>query len=108
MAEALLLRAGEFFLGRGGGSGEDAEDFFFLHDDELFAINLDLGAGVLAKQDAVALVDGQRESLALIVGPAFAGGDDFAFLGLVLGRVGDDDAATGGRGFLHATDQNAV
>jgi len=53
------------FLGRAGGAGEDAEDFFFLHDDELFAINLDLGAGVLAEQDAVALFDGQREGFCL-------------------------------------------
>jgi hypothetical protein len=31
---------------------EDAEDFFFAHDQELFAVELDLGAGVLAEQDA--------------------------------------------------------
>jgi hypothetical protein len=51
----LSLSAGEFFLaavGRRGGSGQDAEDFVFFHDDEVFAINLDLGAGILAEQDA--------------------------------------------------------
>src|SRR5579864_4097799 len=72
----LFLTAGEFFLGRGGSAGQDAEDFIFFHDDELFAIDLDFGAGVLAEQDAVAFFDGQREGLAFVVGAAFAGGED--------------------------------
>src|SRR5580692_622724 len=76
--EPLLPRSGEFLLGRGCGAGEDAEDFIFLHDDELFAIDLDLGAGVLAEQNAVALFDGQWEGLAFVIGAAFAGGDDFS------------------------------
>src|ERR1700732_4889818 len=104
----LLLAAGEFFLRTGGGAGEDAEDFIFLHDDELFAVDLDLGAGVLAEQDAVALMDGQGEGLAFVVGAAFAGGNDFSLLRLVFGRVGNDDAAAGGGSFLHTTYQNAV
>src|SRR3954451_10306639 len=74
----LPLRAGEFLLGRGSGAGQDSQDFVFLHDDELFAINLDLRAGVLAEQDAVAFFDGQREGLAFVVSAALAGRDDFA------------------------------
>jgi hypothetical protein len=55
--DAWLPRAaGEFLLGRCGGAGQDAEDFFFFHDDEVFAVDLDLGAGVLAEQDAVAFL----------------------------------------------------
>src|SRR5579872_3039429 len=82
---ALALRSGQFLLGWGAGAGQDAEDFFFFHDDEVFAIDLDFGAGILAEQDAVAFFNRQREGLALVVGAAFTGGDDFALLGLVLG-----------------------
>jgi len=54
----LLPGAGEFLLGRAGGAGEHAQYFVFLHDDELFAINLDFGAGIFAEQDAVAFFYG--------------------------------------------------
>src|SRR5689334_21004016 len=33
------------------GTSENAEDFLFFHDQELFAVNLDLRAGILAEQD---------------------------------------------------------
>src|SRR5258708_9246377 len=105
---SLPLRSSQFLLGRSSRPGEDSQHFLFLHDDEVFAINLDFGAGILAEQDAVAVVNGQREGLALIVGAAFAGGDDFALLRLVFCRVGNDDAATSCRCLFHATDQNAV
>src|SRR6202050_2941650 len=107
----LLARPGGFLLpdaGRAGGSGQDAEDFVFFHNDEVFAINLDLGAGVLAEQDAVVLLHGEREGLAFIVGAAFAGRYHDALLRFVFCAVGDDDAAAGGGSFLHATYQNAV
>src|SRR5215469_309137 len=104
----LFLRSCQFLLGRGVGSAQDAEDFIFFHDDELFAVDLDLGAGVLAEQDAVAFFNGKWEGLAFVVGTAFAGGDDFALLRLVFGRVGNDDAAAGGGSFFHTTHQNAV
>src|SRR5215469_3515123 len=84
----LLLRSSEFFLRVAARAREDAEDFVFLYDDELFAINLDLGAGVLAEQDAVAFFHRQREGLAFVVGPALADGNDFALLGLSLAESG--------------------
>src|SRR5712671_4261782 len=86
---SLLARSSEFLFRRRRRPSEDAQHFLFLHDDEVFAINLDFGAGILAEQDAVAVVNGEREGLALIVGAAFAGGDDFALLRLVFGRVGN-------------------
>ncbi len=46
--------------------------------------------------------------LAFVVGFAVAGGDDFALLRLVLGAIGNDDATTGGLGFLYATYKNPV
>ena len=39
---------------------EDREDVFFAHDEVLFAVDLDVRTAVLAEQDAVALLDGQR------------------------------------------------
>src|SRR5258708_24906982 len=57
----LAPRSGELFL---GGAGQDSEDFFFAHDDEIFTIEFDFGAGILAEQDAVAFFYRQREYLA--------------------------------------------
>src|SRR5580698_3771708 len=107
-AALLALRAGEFLLGRGSGACEDAEDFVFLHDDEVFAINLDLGTGILSEQDAVVVMNGQREGLAFIVGAAFSGGNYDTLLRLVFCAVRDNDAASSGGSFLHATDEDAV
>src|SRR5579871_110302 len=104
----LPLGSGHFLLGRGGSAGERAQNFFFLHDDEIFAVNLDLGAGVLTEQDAVALFDSQREGLAIFVDAALADGNDFALLWLVFSGVRDDDSATGSGGLFHALDENAV
>ncbi len=67
---------------------EDSENFFLAHDQELFAIELDLGAGVLAEQDAVAGLDIEREHLALIVRLAFADRDNLALLWLLFAESG--------------------
>src|SRR5436190_11136897 len=64
------------------GTGDDAQNFFFAHDDELFAIQLDFRSCVLTKQDAVAFFHCQWEHFAVFVDLAFAGGDDFALLWL--------------------------
>ena len=50
----------------------------------------------------------EREDLAFVVGLAFADGDDFTFLGLFLGGVGDDDAATDGFTLFDTTNQDAI
>src|SRR3712207_8397744 len=49
-----------------------------LHDEELFAVELHLGARPLAEQDAVAGLHVQRAQLALVVQGAGAGGDHLA------------------------------
>ena len=72
---------------------DDAHDVGLLHDQELLAVDLDLGAGPLAEQDAVAGLDVERDELAGLVAGARADGDDLAFLRLLLGGVGNDDAA---------------
>src|SRR5438445_11456685 len=72
---------------------EDAEDVLLLHDEVLHAVELDLVAGVLAEEDSIALLHREREILAVVVDLAGAHGDDLALLRLLLGGVGDDEAA---------------
>src|ERR1700691_3493135 len=86
----------------------DAEDFFLAHDEKLLAVELDLGAGVLAEQNLVARLDVQREDFAFVVRLALAHGDHFALLGLFLGAVGDDDATADGFALFQTADEDAV
>src|SRR5262249_52735144 len=72
---------------------DDAHDVALLHDQEIFAIDLDLGARPLAEQHAVADPDVDRDQLAGLVAAARADGEHFALRGLLLGVVGNDDAA---------------
>jgi hypothetical protein len=93
------------------GSGslvQDAHDVGLLHDEELLTAELDLGARPLAEQDPVARLDVERAELALVVQRAGADGDDFAFLRLFLGGVGDDDAARRLLFGRHAANENTV
>src|SRR5438132_11309198 len=71
---------------------DHAEDVLLAHDQMLFAVDLDLGAGVLAEQHGVADLDVERGDLALVVRFALADRDDLALLGLFLRGVGDDDS----------------
>src|SRR6478752_377019 len=65
-------------------------------DQEILAVDGDLGAAVLAVEHDVAFVDVEGEVLALVVAPA-AGADSehCALLRLLLGGVGDDQARGG-------------
>ena len=62
----------------------------------------------MGEQDPVAIFYCEGEYLAFIVRAALADGDDFALLRLVFGAIGNDDAATSGFRFFHATHQDAV
>ena len=44
---------------------DDAEDVVLAQDEVLFAVELDLGAGVLAKENAVAFSNGESNGLAI-------------------------------------------
>src|SRR5262249_60998438 len=68
-------------------------DVALLHDEQLLAVDLDLGARPLAKQHLVASLDVEADDLAGLVARARAGSDDLALLGLLGSSVGDDDAA---------------
>src|ERR1700730_3649924 len=74
---------------------EHAHDVALLHDQEFFAFELDLGAGPLAEQHAVADLEIDRDQLAGFVAPTRTDRRDFALRGFLLGAVGHDNAAPG-------------
>src|SRR5687767_11130110 len=87
---------------------DDGEDVVLAHDDELFAVDLDLGAGVAGEDDFVALLDGKGRAFAVVETAAVADGEDLAALGLFLGGVGEDDAALGLGFGLDTLDEDLV
>src|SRR3954466_3070521 len=91
-----------------GGPIEHAHDVGFLHDHQVFAVELDLGARPLREQHAIAALDVERMQLAALVAGAGTDGEHFAFHRLFLLRVGDKNAAGGLRLRIDAADQNAV
>src|SRR5215468_8239019 len=97
---------GNLLLGRD--VGENAHDVALLHDQKLLAIDLDFGARPLAEQHAVADLDVDWDQLAGLVAAAGADRDHFALGGLFLGRVGNDDAASGLLFSVDALDHDAV
>src|ERR1700756_2333718 len=92
----------------GGSVGENAHDVAFLHDQQLLAVDLDLGARPLAEQHAVADLDVDRDQLAALITAAGADGDDFALRGLFLGGVRNNDAGSGLLFSFDALDHDAV
>src|SRR5215211_3838605 len=92
----------------GGARVEHAHDVAFLHDQQLVAVELDLGAGPLAEQHPVADLDAHRRQVALVAAGAGSDGQDLALHGLLLGGVGDDQPTLGLRLLLDAPDDDAV
>src|SRR6056297_2740430 len=74
---------------------DDAHDVGLLHDQQVFAVDTDFGAGPLAEQNAVTRLDVERGNLAGLVTRTGTDGDDFTFLRLLLGGVGNDDTTLG-------------
>src|SRR5689334_18373506 len=70
---------------------DDREHFVLAENRVLDVVELDVGAGVLADQDGVALLDVQLDALAVVVELSFADRDHFRFLRLLFRGVGDDD-----------------
>ncbi|CRI65345.1 hypothetical protein THIOKS12330042 [Thiocapsa sp. KS1] len=93
---------------RSASAFDDAHDVFFAHHQELVAVELHFGAGILAEQHAIADLHIQRAALAVVEDLALAHGDDLALDRLLGGGVRDHDAAGGRALFFHATDNNAV
>src|SRR6056297_586806 len=87
---------------------DHAQDVRLLEDQQILAVDLDLGPAPLGEQDAVSDGYVQRHHLAALVARAGAGGEHLALLRLVLGGVGNDDASRGLIVGLDPTDQHAV
>src|SRR5437764_3388504 len=87
---------------------EHAHDVGLLHDQELLAVDLDLGARPFAEQHVVACLEVDRDQLAIIVAAARAYGDDLALRGFFLGGVRNDDATGRLTLGLDALDDDAV
>ena len=88
----------EVQLGGAPGRGlafDHAHDVGLLHDQELLAVKLDLGARPFAEQHAVANLEIDRNQLAGFVTAARTNRRDFALRGFFLGTVRNDDAACG-------------
>src|SRR4051812_1823063 len=100
-------RLGSLLLA-GGGDVEHAHDVALLHDQEVFTVDLDLGARPLAEQDAVADLEVDRDQLAGFVAATWTDGGDFALRGLFLGAVRNDDAASSLLFGVDALDHDAV
>src|SRR5215207_749926 len=72
------------------------EDVAARQDQQVLAIDGDLGAAVLGVQDGLADGDVEGDQLAGVLGAlAGADGEDLALLRLLLGGVGDDEAGGG-------------
>src|SRR3546814_7742936 len=74
---------------------DHAEDVALLHDEQILAVDLDLGPRPFAEENAVAGFHRRLNEPTGIIARTGTDGDDFAFLRLFLGGVGDDDAARG-------------
>src|SRR5262249_38962655 len=77
-------------------------------DQVLHVVDLDFGAGVLADEDAVALLDVEGKLLAFLVDLALADGDDLRLHRLLLRGVRDDDAALLRLAALETLDQDPI
>src|SRR5262249_41379381 len=94
VSRALVLRDAGFARswGRDSTSGDHAHDVGFLHDQEVLAVELDLGAGPFAEQHPVAGLDVGLDDLAGLVVAARPARNAFTLRCLLFGGVGDDDA----------------
>src|SRR3954468_9307334 len=92
VSSTVLLSGG---LGLGGALLEHAHDVAFLHDQQLVAVELDLGAGPLAEKHPVTDLDAHRRQVALVAAGTLANRQDLALHRLLLGGVGNDQPALG-------------
>src|SRR5262249_31627660 len=87
---------------------ENREDIFLAQNEVLLAVDLDLGARVLADEDLVALLDLERLHLAVVEDLAVTDGDDLGLERLLLGGVGDEEPASSLLLLGEALGENAV
>src|SRR5205814_10051096 len=80
----------------------------FLHNHEVFAVDLDLGPRPLAEEHPVARLDVQRADAAILGMGTGTSCDHLAFHRLLLGGVRDDDATRRLLLFFDTADQDPV
>ena len=86
----------------------DREDVVFANDDVLVAIDVHVGACVLAEEDSISGVYTGYGDFTAVERLAGAYCHDLALLGLLFGGIGDDDAPTGGLFLIYALDEDSV
>src|SRR5207249_3943971 len=87
---------------------EHAHHIALLHDQKLFAVDLDLGARPFAEQYPVADFQIDWDELAGLVASAGPDSDDFPLGWLFLGGIRDDDATGALLLGINALDDDAV
>src|SRR5690606_15394950 len=92
----------------GRSSVDHREDVVLTQNEIIGSFDLDLGPAVLAEEDLVALLHPERRHLPVLVDATIADGLDHSLNRLLLGRVGDDDAALGLLFFFQAFDEHAI
>src|SRR5690606_13836908 len=87
---------------------ENPENVGLPQDQEVLAVEAHFRARPLSDQDLVAGLHVERTDLAVLVPGAGADGDDLGLHWLLLGGIGDDDAARRSLFGLNAADEDAV
>src|SRR5690242_14545349 len=77
-------------------------------DEQLVAVDGDLGASVLRVEDLVALAHVERAAAAVLVDGSVADSEHLALLRLLLGCIGEDDPACGRLLLLNRLNDQAV
>src|SRR4051812_31754084 len=76
--------------------GENGQDLVLTQDQDILAVDADVRTRVLSEQDLVADLHVEGDLGPVLQDLAVSGGEDFAFLGLLLGRIRNDDPALRG------------
>ena len=87
---------------------DHTHDVFFTHHEVLGALDLDGLTGIFAEEDLVALLHVQRTHFAVFQQLAGANGNDFAAIGLLGRRIGNDDARGGLPLLFEALDDDSI
>src|SRR5262249_30221079 len=96
------------FLVCGRALGDDAHNVGLLHDEEILALELDLGARPFAEQHAISGLEINCDQLAVLVPAAWPHSDDFALLRLLLSGGGYHEPPLGLILRLDALDEQAI
>jgi hypothetical protein len=104
----LLFAITEDFFSGHNLAFEHSKNIVLTQDQVLFAFELDLAAGVLAKQDAIARLNVWGKQFSILGHFALAHRHDSAFLWFFLGGIGDNDSSLSLFFFLNPPDENSI